>query len=76
MPVIDPITSSNGLAIASSAVLFALLDSILAKNVLDRSEIESTLKTAMIGVGARAQSVEGAEALKVMQTLWDHFAQR
>ncbi len=76
MPVLDPVTPPNGLAIASSAVLFALLDSILAKGVLDRQEIQSVLKTAMICVGARANSPHGSEAIDVMTALYNHFSER
>jgi hypothetical protein len=76
MPVLDPKTSSGGFAIASSAAMFALLDSVLAKGVLDRTEIQSVIKTAMLGVGGRVQfaSLESTEAREVLQSLWDRFS--
>ncbi len=55
----SPLTSEKSLAIVGSAVLFALLDKLAAKGVLERSEIQDVLKTAKGCVNARSNSFAG-----------------
>ncbi len=74
MPALSPITSETSLAIVSSAVLFALLDALLDKGVLERHEIQGVLKTAKLGVCERAKCFHGPEAAELMRSLCRHFA--
>lgn len=74
MPTLSPTTSADSLAIVSSAVLFALLDTILDKGILDRSEIQGVLYDAKIGISARVQFESGTETADLMTSLVNHFA--
>jgi hypothetical protein len=71
--VLDANSPSDSLALASSAALFALFDALLVKGVLERSEIFSVIKTAEMSLGGRAKSTEGIGALKILETLREHF---
>ena len=55
MPLLDPSIPPPSLAIANSAVLMALLDALIANGALDRSEVQSVVKSAMGMVAARAR---------------------
>jgi hypothetical protein len=74
MPTLSPLISESGLAIVSSAVLFALLDELVDKGVLERQEIRSVLKTAKSGVCERSKCFHGPEAAELMKSLCRHFA--
>ncbi len=75
MPIpTSPLTSENSLAVVSSAVLFALLDALVAKGVLDRPEVQGVLKTAKGCVNARTRSFCGPEAAELMSSLCKHFS--
>ncbi|QAY96270.1 hypothetical protein CWB41_11460 [Methylovirgula ligni] len=69
----SPLTSEKSLAIVGSAVLFALLDKLAAKGVLERSEIQDVLKTAKGCVNARSNSFCGPEAIELMKSLCQRF---
>lgn len=73
MPLLDPLSPPNSLTIADSAVIMALLDSLIAKNILDKAEVQDLVKAAMALVGTRGRSVEGAQAINVLHTLWGRF---
>jgi hypothetical protein len=70
----SPLTSERTLAVVSSAVLFALLDALVDKGVLERSEIQGVLKTAKNCVNARYNSFCGPEAINLMKSLCQHFS--
>ncbi|MEI9916841.1 MAG: hypothetical protein WDN29_14775 [Methylovirgula sp.] len=55
----SPLTSEKSLAVVSSAVMFALLEALEQKGVLERSEIQGVLKTAKNCVNARYNSFCG-----------------
>ena len=69
----SPLTSEKSLAVVSSAVLFALLEALEQKGVLERSEIQGVLKTAKNCVNARYNSFCGPEAMTLMKSLCDRF---
>jgi hypothetical protein len=74
MPIPSPTISKDSLAVVSSAVLFALLDTFIAKGILERGEIQEVLKNAKLCVGARATTFYGPEASELMNALCKHFA--
>ena len=77
MPILDPVSSPNALAIVNSAILWALLDVLIANGTLSKDQMVSDIfDKARGGLGARAQTIEGAEAVKVFQSLRDHFAKK
>lgn len=69
----NPLTSEKTLAVVSSAVLFALLDRLAEKGVLERTEIQDVLRTAKNCVNARYNSFYGPEAISLMKSLCQHF---
>jgi hypothetical protein len=76
MPLLDPTAPPPSLAIANSAVLMALLDSLIAKGIFDKSEVQSLVKDAMGFVGARSKTTEGSRALDLLDALWSRFCAR
>jgi hypothetical protein len=60
MPVLDPITSPEGLAIANAAIVLALLDALTAGGALSESEIGGILNKARMGVSARSECPAGS----------------
>ncbi len=70
----SPLTSEKSLAVVSSAVMFALLEALEQKGVLERSEIQGVLKTAKNCVNARYNSFCGPEAMTLMKSLCDRFS--
>jgi hypothetical protein len=75
MPLLDPVTPPHGLAIASSAIIIALLEAIVAKGILDKSEVQNLLRSAMTLVSSRGRSREGTNALNALDRLWDRFCE-
>jgi hypothetical protein len=73
MPLLDPAIPPPSLAIANSAVLMALLDALIANGALDRSDVQSVVKSAMGMFAARARSPEGSRAVDALNALWSHF---
>lgn len=69
----SPLTSEKSLAVVSSAILFALLETLADKGVLERSEIQGVLKTAKNCVNARYNSFCGPEAMMLMKSLCERF---
>jgi hypothetical protein len=69
MPILDPITSPEGLAIATAAIVSALLDALVASGTLSESEIGGVLNKARIGVGARSAMPGGADAAHFLNNL-------
>lgn len=76
MPVLDPVTPAESLTIASTAVLFALLDALIEKGVFTKDEMRNILTAANRGVGARAQGIGGMGAMQLMGRLLVHFSER
>lgn len=70
----SPLTSEKSLAVVSSAILFALLETLAEKGVLERSEIQGVLKTAKNCVNARYNSFCGPEAMMLMKSLCERFS--
>jgi len=70
----SPLTSEKSLAVVGSAILFALLDKLVAKGVLEPSEIQDVLKTAKGCVNARYNSFCGPEAIELMKSLCQRFS--
>lgn len=70
----SPLVSEKSLAVVSSAILFALLDAMAEKGVLERHEIQGVLKTAKSCVNARYSSFYGPEAINLMKTLCERFS--
>jgi hypothetical protein len=66
----------QSLAIANSAVLMTLLDTLIAKGALDKNEAQNLVKSAMGLIGTRARSPEGSRALDVLDRLWSRFSER
>ncbi len=54
--------------------MFALLEALEQKGVLERSEIQGVLKTAKNCVNARYNSFCGPEAMTLMKSLCDRFS--
>jgi hypothetical protein len=76
MQAVDPKISPEALSVASSAVLFALLEALGDCNVLDQGTIHAVVKTAMMGIGPRVQTPVGAEAGRLLEDLARRFPQR
>jgi hypothetical protein len=76
MPVLPPNESPDAVAIASGAVLFALLSKLRDKGALDTADIISLLGTARTGVGARVNNSGGPEAAGLLDMLTRHFTER
>jgi hypothetical protein len=70
----SPLTSEKSLAVVSSAILFALLEALEEKGVLERGEIQGVLKTAKNCVNARYNSFCGPEAMTLMKSLCERFS--
>jgi hypothetical protein len=70
----SPLTSEKSLAVVSSAILFALLETLAEKGVLERSEIQGVLKTAKNCVNARYNSFCGPEAIALIKSLCERFS--
>ncbi len=70
----SPLTSEKSLAVVSSAILSALLETLAEKGVLERSEIRDVLKTAKNCVNARYSSFYGPEAISLMKSLCERFS--
>ncbi len=68
------LTAEKSLAVVSSAVLFALLEALEEKGVLERGEIHGVLKTAKNCVNARYNSFCGPEAMTLMKSLCERFS--
>jgi hypothetical protein len=72
---IDAKASADAHAVATSAFLLALIDQLIAKNVLDRADIVNGLRSAMQGISGRIQTAsEGFEAAQILQALLMQFA--
>jgi hypothetical protein len=52
------------------------LDAIIAKGVLSTSEVRDILQSAMLGIGARAQTPDGFGAGQIITDLLDHLSER
>jgi hypothetical protein len=76
MPVLDPKTSPEGLAIANAAIVLALLDTLIANGTLSESEITGILNKAKIGIGARSQMDAGADAARFVDDLSRSFSKK
>lgn len=76
MQIPDTATPPDSLAVVSCAVVFALLDALIEKDILSRTEIQNVLQTAAAGVAARAQLPYGVKAHELMGSLRQHFADR
>ena len=70
----SPLVSEKSLAVVSSAVLFALLEALVDKDIFERGEIQEILKTAKNCVNARYSSFCGPEAINLMKSLCQHFS--
>jgi hypothetical protein len=76
MPVLDPTTGPEGLAIATAAIVSALIDALISGGVLSESEIGGILNKARIGVGARSAMPGGADAVHFLDNLARNFAKK
>lgn len=76
MPVLDPKTSPEALAIATGAIISGLLDVLVQKNVLTVPEVRGALDSAMKGAGFRSQTPAGFEASQFIAALLRHFSER
>jgi hypothetical protein len=74
MPLLDPLTPPHSITVADSAILMALLDALVAKDVFDKHEIQNIVMAAMRLVAARWKSAEGSRAMDVLGTLWGRFS--
>jgi hypothetical protein len=76
MTPIDPKASADAHAIAASAFLLALVDQLIAIDVLGREDIANAFRTAMQGISGRIQTgaPEAFEASQVLQALLRQFA--
>jgi hypothetical protein len=76
MPVLDPTISPNALAIASGAIVSALLDVLIKKGALTIPEVREALQVAMQGASARTQSPDGMAASRFIAAQLRHFSER
>jgi hypothetical protein len=74
MHPIDPAPSTDALAIANSAMILAIFDALIAKGIFEFADVSNVIRTAIASVSTRTQSVEGAEALKFLQSLLRDFS--
>jgi hypothetical protein len=70
------IAGAHSQAIANSAILMALLDSLIAKGIFEKSEVQSLVKDAIGLVGNRGRSPEGSQAVRLLNSLWGRFCAR
>jgi hypothetical protein len=76
MQAVDPKTSPEALSIASYSIVLALLDALRDSRAMDQGTINAVIRTAMMGIGARAQSsTAGAEAARLLEELVRRFPQ-
>jgi hypothetical protein len=74
MQAVDPKTSPEALSLASYAIVLALLDALRDSRAMDQGTINAVIRTAMMGIGARAQSsITGAEAARLLEELIRRF---
>jgi hypothetical protein len=75
MPALNPIASPEGVSVASGAILLALLDALIAKGLMSKSEIREVVSKATLGINARIQGPGGVDAAKILGELMRNFAQ-
>jgi len=67
---------SRALALAGGAIVGALLDTLVEKNILTVREVRALLLKAMNGIGPYAQTLVGYEASGMIATMMhDRFPQ-
>jgi hypothetical protein len=71
---IDPKTSPEGLAIASGALVFALIEALRDQGVLDNGTIRNNvIQTAMAALGPHLHSRVGADAGRLLEEMNRRF---
>jgi hypothetical protein len=73
--IIDQNARPESIAVASGLMLGALLDALIAKNVLTASEVREVTVSAMKGVGARPSS-EAAGVAEIISAFTRHYGAR
>lgn len=73
MPLLDTNAPPQSLAIANSALLMALLDSLVAKGQLSKSEAQEIVRRAAELVRVRCHTAEGSRARDLLDGLWTRF---
>lgn len=72
-PVVGHLYTEKSLAVVGSAVLFAMIDALIAKRVFDEAEIESILERAQECVAKRYGSICAGESAELMSVLSERF---
>jgi hypothetical protein len=60
---------AQGLALAGGAIMSALLDTLVEKQVISNAEVRALLSRALLGIGPHARSAGGYEASKVIASI-------
>jgi hypothetical protein len=73
--IMDQSARPESIAVAGGLILSALLDALIAKNVMTASEIREVMVQAMKGVGARP-SHETAGVAEILAAFTRHYGVR
>ena len=73
--IIDQNAKPESIAVASSLILGALLDALIAKNLMTSAEIRDVMVSAMKGIGARPSS-ETAGIEQIVTAFMRHYGAR
>ena len=73
--IVDQSAKPESIAVASGLILAALLDALIAKNIMTASEVREVMVSAMKGVGARPSS-EGAGVAEIIGAFTRHYGVR
>ena len=71
--VVGNLYSEKSLAIVSSALLFAMIDALIARQLLDEAEIESILQRAQTCIAKRHGSICAGESAELLSVLSRRF---
>jgi hypothetical protein len=73
--IIDQNARPESISVASGLILSALLDALIAKNVMTAGEVRDVMTNAMKGVGARPSHETGALA-EIIAAFSRHYGAR
>ncbi len=73
--IIDQNAKPETIAVATGLILGALLDALIAKNIVTASEVREITVSAMKGVGARPSS-ETAPVAEIITAFTRHYGAR
>jgi hypothetical protein len=76
VPLLNPLLQPSILAIANSALLISLLETLVEKRALEKEEAKLVVKTAIKKIKARSRIPESMEAINALEALSVRFSQQ